>query len=62
MEILNLKVKSRQELADEYGICVKTLNSRLAEKGIKLDPGCIFPKTLLLIYKTLGPPPHLNKS
>ena len=62
METLTLKAKTRQEVADEYGICVKTLLSRLEEAGIILDPGLIFPKTLKIIYDTLGIPDFLKKS
>ena len=58
MEALHLKAKSRQEVADEYGICVKTLVSRLEAAGVILDPGIIFPKTLKIIYDTLGLPPN----
>jgi hypothetical protein len=45
MENLSLKVKTRQEVADEYGVCVKTLVNRLNNAGVVLDPGIIFPKT-----------------
>ena len=62
MEALHLKAKSRQEVADEYGICVKTLVSRLEAAGVILEPGIIFPKTLKIIYDTLCLPPNLKKA
>jgi len=62
MEKLILTVKTRQEVADEYGICEKTLVSRLEAAGVILDPGIIFPKTLKIIYDTLGMPPNLKTS
>jgi hypothetical protein len=59
MENPILKAKTRQEIADEYGICVKTLNSRLEEANIFVGPGLVFPKTLKMIYDTLGVPKNI---
>jgi hypothetical protein len=60
MENLNLKAKSRKQVALEYGISTKTLKYRLAEKRIEINPGLIYPKTLKLIYETFGHPEGLN--
>jgi hypothetical protein len=60
METLILKAKTRQEVADEYGICVTTFLSRLDKTNIILESGLIFPKTLKIIYETLGIPRLLN--
>lgn len=57
---LILKAKTRQEVADDYGICVKTLNNRLAKANIIVGPGLIFPKTLKIIYETFSGPKVLN--
>jgi len=62
MENMNFKVKTRQEVAEEYDITVKTLNSRLLQAGVFLPSGCIFPKTQLTIYEALGRPPYLKIS
>ena len=62
IESLVLKAKTRQEVADEYGICVKTLNSRFEEVSIIIGPGLIFPKTLKIIYYALGLPAGLKIS
>lgn len=52
IESLVLKVKTRMEVADEYGTTVKTLIRKLLKKGIVLLPGHIFPSTLKIIYYT----------
>jgi hypothetical protein len=56
MEPPILKAKSRQEVAEEYGICIKTLIKRLESAKIILEPGLIFPNMLEIIYKTFGVP------
>jgi hypothetical protein len=49
---------TRLQMADKYCICVRTLNNRLAEKGIVLKQGLISPKDQELIYAKLGYPPN----
>ena len=51
---------SREEMAGYYRICVRTLNSRLAEKGIILKKGLISPKDQELIYSILGFPANYS--
>ena len=47
----NLKyAKSKQQIADEYGICIKTLNKWLKEEKIKIKRGLINPKKQAIIY------------
>jgi hypothetical protein len=53
-----LKVKTRQDVAAEYGISVKTLYHKLKKAQINIEPGVLFPKTLNIIYETFGPPPN----
>jgi phage antirepressor YoqD-like protein len=48
--------KSKQQIAEEYGICTKTLNKWLRENNIKFKRGLINPKQQDLIYKKLGIP------
>ena len=55
-------VKSKQQMADEYGICRKTFNKLLDKKHIKLDRGLISPKDQVQIYSKLGVPDCLHES
>jgi hypothetical protein len=49
-------VKTRQQMAEEYGVCRKTFNKLLVKKNIRLDRGVIYPKEQLNIYSKLGSP------
>ncbi|MFO7754674.1 MAG: hypothetical protein R6V34_01695 [Bacteroidales bacterium] len=49
--------KSRQELAREYGVNIRTFMNWLEREGIKLNPGLICPKKVEEIYTKLGDPP-----
>jgi hypothetical protein len=49
-------VKTRQQMADEYGVCRKTFNKLLRKKQIRLEKGLISPKDQLCIYEKLGIP------
>lgn len=44
-------VKTRQQMADEYGVCRKTFNKLLRKKQIKIDRGLISPKDQSTIYR-----------
>jgi len=48
--------KSKQQIANEYGICTKTLNKWLKEEKISIKRGLINPKKQEIIYKRLGAP------
>ena len=48
------KCISRQELANMYGVCRRTIMSRLKDNGITLPPGLITPKWQELIFAKLG--------
>lgn len=50
------KAKTRQELAEQYGICTKTLKKWLEKENIFLPRGLISPKNQLVIYEKLGFP------
>ena len=54
-------VKTKQQMADEYGVCRKTFNKLLNRKQIKLDRGLIYPKEQFIIYKKLGIPNSIQK-
>ncbi len=49
-------VKTKQQMADEYGICRKTFNKLLLKKNIRLERGLIYPKDQENIYNILGDP------
>jgi hypothetical protein len=49
-------VKTKQQMADEYGVCRKTFNKLLRKKQIMLDRGLISPKDQKNIYDELGTP------
>lgn len=54
--------KSKQQIANEYGICTKTLTKWLKEEKILLKRGLINPKRQEIIYKRLGFPNIPNNS
>jgi len=54
-------VKTKQQMADEYGVCRKTFNKLLAKKHIKLERGVISPMEQLKIYRKLGIPNSQKK-
>ena len=49
-------VKTKQQMAHEYGICTKTFNKLLLRKNIRLERGLIYPKDQENIYNILGEP------
>jgi len=57
---LELKVRTRKEVSEEYGIDSKTLRRWLKKAGIKPKPGLLKPADLKAIYKAFGFPhwPH----
>jgi hypothetical protein len=55
-------VKTKQQMADEYGVCRKTFNKLLRKKRIRLDRGLISPKDQLNIYDKLGSPRSIQRS
>lgn len=59
---LNLNAKTRKEVANEYGIKVRTLYRWLKKADIKLTNGKIKPINLKTIYKTFGYPQILIKN
>jgi hypothetical protein len=56
MQVNPNRAKSKQQIADEYGVCTKTLNKWLREERIKVKRGLITPKRQAIIYRKLGIP------
>ena len=56
MEKKKIPPKTRKELADEYGIDVKTFKAWLVREGLDIPPGLICPKHLALIREKFGNP------
>ncbi len=53
---LLLKAKTRQEVAEEYGVHRNTLSNQLKKAKLKLSKGILMPKDVEKIYETLGWP------
>jgi hypothetical protein len=51
-----IHAKTKQQIANEYGICTKTLNKWLKENHIRIKRGLINPKMQSIIYGKLGIP------
>jgi hypothetical protein len=60
MEALILKAKTREEVAAEYGICVKTLKRWLKKANIILPSGLVNPSYLRIIYEAFGAPKKMR--
>jgi hypothetical protein len=56
MENINGVVKTKQQMAFEYGVSRKTFHKLLLRRQILLDRGLIYPKDQENIYKELGVP------
>jgi len=52
----NFSAKTKQQLADEYGVCIKTFNKWLKEEKIILKRGLIKPSNQEVIYERFGIP------
>ena len=50
------KAKTRQEIANEYGVDRKTLYRWLKRENIEISKGLVTPKEQKLIYDRLGKP------
>jgi hypothetical protein len=51
-----IQAKTKQQIANEYGICTKTLSKWFKEEKIIIKRGLINPKLQKTIYKKLGIP------
>ena len=52
----NNRVKTRQQIANEYGVTRKTLYSWLKKEKIELPQSLISPKEQTVIYNKFGNP------
>jgi len=51
-----MKAKTKQDMANEYGVCLKTFVRWLKKHNIKISRGLITPKEQKEIYNKLGIP------
>ncbi len=58
---IRLMPKTRQQIAQEYGIHRSTLDRKLKKVNIQLPRGVVMPKDVRRIYDTLGWPEKHNK-
>jgi hypothetical protein len=56
MDKISSMAKTKQQMADEYGVCWKTFDKWLKKHKIKIDRGLITPKDQNKIYSALGIP------
>ena len=56
MKKMESNAKTRYEIAEEYGVCTKTLNKWLRTNNINIGHGLITPKEQKMIYLKLGFP------
>lgn len=54
--------KTKAQMAEEYGICLKTFSKLLKEHGINIRRHLITPKEQEDIYSVLGSPEEYDKS
>jgi hypothetical protein len=54
-------VKTKQQMAGEYGVSRKTFQRLLLKRQIVIDRGLIFPKDQEFIYKELGRPKSIQR-
>lgn len=62
MENINGVVKTKQQMAYEYGVSRKTFQKLLQKRQIILNRGLIYPKDQESIYNELGLPESIQKS
>jgi transposase-like protein len=56
------KAKTRQQVADEYGVSVKTLYRWIICHKLSIEKGLLTPKEQQRIYKLFGKPHNINAS
>jgi hypothetical protein len=61
MENINGVVKTKQQMAFEYGVSRKTFHKLLQKRQIILDRGLIYPRDQENIYKVLGLPESIQR-
>lgn len=53
---MEIQAKSRQQIADEYGISTKTLSRWIQKERIIISNGLLTPKEQSVIYEKFGNP------
>ena len=53
---MNFVAKTKGQVADDYGICRRTLNKWLKAENIVINPGLISPRQQTDIQRKLGKP------
>ncbi|REG81503.1 hypothetical protein [Algoriphagus antarcticus] len=56
------KAKTRQQVADEYGVSAKTLSRWIKSRNLSIENGLLTPVNQKIIYEALGLPPLANKT
>jgi hypothetical protein len=60
-EFSNTSVKTKKQMAGEYGVCSKTFVEMLKRNNISIERRLITPKEQELIYTVLGIPQNSHK-
>jgi len=56
------KAKTRQQVADEYGVSAKTLLRWIKSRNLSIENGLLTPAEQKIIYGALGLPPFANNT
>jgi len=56
----DFNVKTRRQLANEFGMHVNTLMRKLKREGVELPKGLVCPKEQRRIYELFGNPEHIQ--
>jgi transposase-like protein len=57
IEALIRPSKTRETIAQEYGINVRTLRRWIRGQGLDIPSSTLSPKSQALLYRAFGPPP-----
>lgn len=57
----DLSPKNRSELAQEYGVSVRTLNRWFKREGLNIPRGIIIPRNLQKIFEKIGFPDKIKR-
>ena len=56
-----MRLKYKNEIAAEYGFCLRTLTNKLKSYGIKIERGLVSLEKQKVIYECLGYPPGISE-
>ncbi len=59
---MEYKVKTRQQVADEYGVSTKTLSRWIKRRNLAIENGLLTPAMQKMLYEALGLPPLAKKT